>query len=232
MRGSGPNWWQTVFFGLLFLIAGFLLIRSPFFEVARIEVRGNEQLSSAEIVSAAGLSTGINIFRVHLGQAGEKLGALPLVRQAVLERRFPSTIIILVEERRPLVLVELEGAFWELDGDGVVLRRRKVGTPGMPVVTGAAPDEAEMARALAVAAGLPETLKQELSEINVSEGRRITLYTVDGTPVHLGRAEELPLQMLMLGEVLEAVRASGRTVEYIDLAEPQNAVVKYKEGPR
>lgn len=232
MRGSGSNWWQTVFFGLLLLIAGFLLIRSPIFEVTRIDVRGNELLPAAEVLSAAGLSTGVNIFRVHLGEAGEKLGALPLVKKAVLERRFPSTITVYIEERQPLVLVEMENAFWEVDADGVALRRQKVGVSGVPVLTGAGPGEDAMRGALAVAGGLPASVKRELSEINISGDHRITLYTVDGIPVHLGRADELGTQVLILGEVLDAVRASGRTVEYIDLAEPQNAVVKYKEGPR
>ncbi len=230
MRGSRPNWWQTVFFVLLLLIAGFLLIRSPFFEVAAVEVRGNELLSTEEILSVAGLSAGVNIFRVHLGEAGEKLGALPLVKEASVERRFPSTIIVNIEERRPLVLVDIENAFWEVDAEGVVLRRQRAGIEGLPVVTGAVPGEQTMSKALAVTAELPETIRQELSEINVSEGYRITLYTVDGIPVHLGRADALDAQVLILGEVLDAVRASGRTVEYIDLAEPHNAVVKYKEG--
>lgn len=230
MRGSGPNWWQTVFFVLLLLIAGFLLIRSPFFEVASVEVRGNELLAKEEILSVAGVTTGVNIFRVHLGEAGEKLGTLPLVKEASLERRFPSTIVVNIEERRPLALVDIEDAFWEVDAEGVVLRRQKVGAEGLPVVTGAVPGDRTMSKALSVTAALPAEIKGELSEINVSEGYRITLYTVDGIPVYLGSADELDTQALILSEVLDAVRASGRTVEYIDLAEPQNAVVKYKEG--
>ncbi|MBU4534019.1 MAG: cell division protein FtsQ/DivIB [Eubacteriales bacterium] len=228
MRRSGLNWWETVFFGLLLLIAGFILIRSPFFEVKTIEVYGNSLLPVDEIVSVAGLVAGTNIFQVHLGEAGERLQTLPLVKSTHLERRFPSTLVVTIEERIPLVLVNIEGAFWDVDEDGVVLRRQTASTEGLPVVTGAKPGSPEIDKALGVAASLPGDLKQQLSEINVSEGYRITLYTVDGILVQLGQAGRLELQGMILAEVLDTVRKSGKTVEYIDLAEPEKAVIKYR----
>lgn len=229
MRRSGPNWWETVFFGLLLLIAGFILIRSPLFEVDAIEVHGNSLLTVDEIVSVGGLVTGTNIFRVHLDEAGEKLATLPLIKKAHLERRFPSTIIVAVDERKPLVLLNIEGVFWDVDEDGVVLRQQTVSTEGLPVVTGAKPDSQDLQKALRVASELTGELKEQLSEIHVSEGYRITLYTVDGIQVHLGQAGRLQLQGMILAEVLETVRKSGKTVEYIDLAEPDKAVIKYRE---
>ncbi|MDP3051759.1 MAG: cell division protein FtsQ/DivIB [Eubacteriales bacterium] len=228
MRRSGLNWWETVFFGLLLLIAGFILIRSPFFEVKTIEVYGNSLLPVDEIVSVAGLVAGTNIFQVHLGEAGERLQTLPLVKSTHLERRFPSTLVVTIEERIPLVLVNIEGAFWDVDEDGVVLRGQTASTEGLPVVTGAKPGSPEIDKALGVAASLPGDLKQQLSEINVSEGYRITLYTVDGILVQLGQAGRLELQGMILAEVLDTVRKSGKTVEYIDLAEPEKAVIKYR----
>jgi hypothetical protein len=81
------------------------LLTAPRFAVERVEVAGQSQLSVDQVVEASGLVPGQNLFRLDARQAVAGVEALPMVRRAELVRAFPNRVTLLVEERRPFVLV-------------------------------------------------------------------------------------------------------------------------------
>lgn len=224
------NWWESAFFAALVLVAAFILIRSSLFEVRQITVRGNVLLPARQVVAASGITLGTNIFRVQLAEAQARLKGLALVKDARLRRDLPGTVIIEITERRPLALVNIRGRYWSVAEDGVPLREEPLGTRALPLITGVAPEGPGLTRALSILAAFPGQAVAELSEIHVRPDRYLVAYTLEGIEVRLGTAEKPEAQGLMLLNILQAVRREGRPVTYIDLSDPEKAVVMYEDG--
>jgi cell division septal protein FtsQ len=110
-------------------------LQPPGFTLRWIEVSNEALLSRSEIVSLAGVRIGDNLLTASLGRIRERLCAHPDIREAVVRRRVPGTILIRVYERMPLAAVYCPppGSHGEgsppqrrvLDEEGVVLSWRK-----------------------------------------------------------------------------------------------------------
>ncbi|MEW6541465.1 MAG: FtsQ-type POTRA domain-containing protein [Bacillota bacterium] len=230
MPGPRLNWWETILFSIVILVAGFILVGSPLFEIDTITVEGNLWLQAEEIIAASGLVPGTNIFRAQTGEARDRLEALPAVREARLVREFPSAVRIVVAERVPVALLSIQGEFWEVDVEGVPVRKKRKGWDDLPVITGVGIKNPNLPRTLEAVERLPEEVVAGLSEVWFGEDLRLILYTIDGIEIRLGRLERLEQKGVLLAEVLTLVRDDGRKVEYIDLSEPDKTVVKYAGG--
>ncbi|MBN2497851.1 MAG: FtsQ-type POTRA domain-containing protein [Deltaproteobacteria bacterium] len=112
------------------------LYTSPALAVRRIEVHGNERASMRDLLSAAGLREGSNIFEVDTQRARRRLLEHPWVRAAKVKRVVPDRIVVEIEEHIPAALVEL-GGLYLVDPQGIVFKRLlPVERFDLPLVTG------------------------------------------------------------------------------------------------
>lgn len=230
MPGLRFNWWESVFFLIFLLVAGFILVSSSLFAIKTIAVEGTHLLDDGEVRSTSGIVLGSNIFRVRLAAARDRIEELPLVQEVELARKFPATVRITIIERVPVALLSIEGDFWELDVEAVRLREKESGWGDLPVITGVGIGDPNLQRVLESVVKLPDQVVDELSEVFFGDDLRLTLYTFEGIEVRMGRAERLEYKGEILLEVLNLVRQESRKVKYIDLSEPEKAVVKYAGG--
>ncbi|MBO8128616.1 MAG: FtsQ-type POTRA domain-containing protein [Peptococcaceae bacterium] len=230
MSSKRLNYWETAFFLFVIAIAAFILVRSPLFEIQALVVKGNRLLTKEEICAAAAIVKGTHIFKTKLAAAEKRVEALPLVKDAEVHRDLPSTVVISVRERQPLALVYIDGAFWEVDEEGIPLRKAELISQELPVITGITVDQPDFNRLLEVASAVPTELRTELSEIHINADDEISVFTIDGIEVRLGQAEALENQILVMREVLRQIRQNGQRVLYIDLVDPDDAVIKYQGG--
>lgn len=95
------------------------------FYVYGADVRGTMFTTPEEIYAIADIE-GWNIFWVDAGEAEQRIEALPIVKDARVSIRLPSTVHIEITERTPVavwesgdrsMLVDAEGALFELRGD-------------------------------------------------------------------------------------------------------------------
>jgi len=228
--------WQSFFFIFVVLLAAYVLLQSPIFTINDIYVLGNNSLSSDEIIKVSGIVTGMNIFKADLNNAASKIKAIPMIKAVKIVRKFPRTIVIEASERLPVALVLLEGRFIEVDEEGIYLFPGKAGTTGLPVITGgkllaSGPGKpvkgTEFEKALKVVAQLPVELRQNLSEVNVNNDERVTLYTLDGTECKLGFAEDAGKKGNYILQVLQQLKHQGKKIEYVDFSIANSPVVKY-----
>jgi len=236
-RSRKGNLWQSIFFGLLFLLTAYVLARSQFFEVREIRVAGNDTLGREEIISVAGINPGENIFKLDLRKASEKLKVIPVVKSVEMYRRLPSAVEIKIQERKPAALLPVGGGFIQVDGDGVYIRKGSAGMDQLPVVTGVTAfvpvvgqkvESEALATALEVIKGLPAALIIRLSEINISEDQ-VVAYTLDGIQCRLGTVSDLGQKGDVFMKVLDELKVKGKRIEYIDLSYAGSPVVKYME---
>ena len=93
-------------FGLLFkalcfvALAGALVFGATvFFQVETVAVTGNARYKQEEIVAAAGIQTGDNLYRLNKNEIYRQvLQKLPYIESISIRRSLPSTIVIDVTE--------------------------------------------------------------------------------------------------------------------------------------
>jgi cell division septal protein FtsQ len=123
--------------GLLWYAAPQLLRRLEFFRIRRVEIAGLRYLDPAKIVSALGLNTRSSVFD-DLLTAGSGLRALPGVQSAVVRRRLPGTLEVVVDEAVPVALAPRGADMALLDSSGRILPFDPAATaPDLPIAASA-----------------------------------------------------------------------------------------------
>ncbi|MCL6638309.1 MAG: FtsQ-type POTRA domain-containing protein [Firmicutes bacterium] len=233
------NIFENLFFVLLLLTTGFVLLNSPLFEVKRIEVSGNRYLDAGAIRAAANIGMGTNIFKVNLNAVAGDIKVIPMVKEVRVRRVLPASILVEISEREPLGLFPTAEGFIEIDAEGVYLKKASAGAEGLPVVTGvraAAPNPGEpvqgenLREALQVIGGLAPEVVKELSEVHVGAGGQVVLYTLDRIQCRFGAATEIAEKSRVLTQVLKEIRNQGAKIQYIDLSCAGSPVVYYKKA--
>src|SRR5437899_1498750 len=79
--------------------------RSPFLDVDHVQVSGMVHTTPADITGASGIHKGLAMFDVDGGDAAARLGAVPWILRAHVERRWPATVSIAIVERVPIAAV-------------------------------------------------------------------------------------------------------------------------------
>lgn len=111
--------------------------------VGTIELVGLEQTSEAEMIRALGVATGDPMLSLDIAVARARAEALPWVREAAIARRLPDTLSVIIQERVPFALWQLDGTLWLMDETGTRITKRIPGRyTSLPMVVGAGAGEA------------------------------------------------------------------------------------------
>ena len=97
------------------------------FKVEDILVVGRRETTRREIFSAIGLVRGAPILAFDLNAAKARVEALPWINKTSLERMLPNTILLRVEERRPMAIWQHKGQFALIDTEGKVILKKGLG---------------------------------------------------------------------------------------------------------
>ncbi len=162
------------------------------FKLARVSVEGSRFMRAEDLVKAAALPLGENMFKLDLAGAAQKLEKLDWVERAFLERRLPQTVLISVRERQASALLD-GGALYGVTKEGRVLTPSDaLAKVDLPLLSGVrVPPEALGTTNLASALqpGLDflsfmgkqkEDWAQEISEINLADPRALKVTFIDG----------------------------------------------------
>ncbi len=109
--------------GKLYAPVAFLIIcgaivfsMSVFFRVSDIRVEGSKRYSAEEIMDAAGIEKGSNLFFINRFTSVSRIfSQLPYIESASITRELPGRVIITVEESRALAYVTVESDLWLID---------------------------------------------------------------------------------------------------------------------
>ncbi len=226
------NWMATILFLLVFICLGYVLTNSTLFQVNIITVEGVQHLTAEEIQLASGITNGTNIFSTNLKAAQGKIEDLCRVKTASLERRFPDQIFIEVQERKPVALMEIENEIWEIDEEAVPVQTYEGSSNSLPHIAGPGIQNPALPEVLEALSLLPESLLQDLSGIYVDANLDLTATLVPQTEIHFGPADNLEEKSAVLLEIINYSQQEELKLEYIEISDPNEAVIKYVEGPR
>lgn len=206
--------WKPALVVALVLLLGVLLVWlvyfSSFLSVKGVHVVGTEQLSSQAVRSAAAVPEGEPLATVDLDRIRTRVEALAPVRSADVSREWPDEVLITVEERQAVAVVELGGRLKGMDADGVVFRDFSQVPPELPrVETGVGTGSEALREAALVAAALPADLATRVDHVDVATVDEIALELTDGKTVRWGSAADSDLKAEVLADLLVARPDAG-----------------------
>lgn len=192
--------------------------------VQEITVAGRNETAAARVLDALGTARGAPILAFSPAAAKAALEALPWVKRAAVERRFPGAIHVELTERQPLALWQRDGRLVVIDRDGEEIRGVTVERfAELPVMVGDdAPKQASVL--MAVLATEPALRSRVDAAIRVS-GRRWNIRLDNGVEIEL--PEENPAsawaRLAALDRQSKVLDGSARVV---DLRLPDRFVVR------
>ncbi len=227
-----------------------MLARSEIFRLTGITVQGNRMVRTSAILDAAGLEQGMSLLRLDTDRASRRISANPWIRSARIERQWPSTVLVQVQEYRPVAILRRSsdsgnGLFY-VDRHGEIFAPVRPGQDmDYPVLSTdlEIPAEGRLARGtplheafsllLLAARGNPIVPVQAISEIHVSRERGLVLYLVDRPfPIYFGR-QGIRKKYYRLVRILERLYRRDRIdgIREIDMEYMENRVLVARVAP-
>lgn len=208
-----------VLVALVAAVAGgvWLMLFSSVTSVHDVSVRGVSVLSADEVREQAAVPLDVSLATSDLDAVQARVEALAPVASVEISRDWPDTVTIEVTEREALAVVEWEGAWRGVDGDGVLFRTYPERPEGLPLLDTSAATPAEaLGEAATVVDYLPAELLARIASVEVGSIDAISLLLRDGTRINWGSADEsaaklevLTLLMQQEGRIYD-VTAPGR----------------------
>ncbi|MFD0905519.1 cell division protein FtsQ/DivIB [Actinomadura sediminis] len=216
--------WKAVFVALLVVgVLGavtWVLLGSRLLVVRQVEVGGTDLAPRDRITAAAGIDLGVPMARLDTGEIAARVERLREVESAEVERHWPGTVRIVVDERVPVAVFERGGRYHRIDGDGVVVADGTARPSGLPTLSVGAPGPSDAATlaALRVLTVLPDSLRGLVAEVEATAPEAVTLFLNDGRTVVWGEAGRADEKIRLL-EALQRTEA-GRAVRRVDVSSP------------
>lgn len=107
---------------LVLAVVTTIALMLPVFNVVEVYCEGNSGVKTEDIITAAKLETGKNIFLENLGRARRSVESITNIKSAEIRRVFPNKICISVSERVPFAYVPSNGGVAIVSEEGIVLK--------------------------------------------------------------------------------------------------------------
>jgi len=202
---------------LIALLVGalWLVFFSSYLSVKGVEVDGVRQLRAAQVRAAAGVPEGKSLAELDLDRIRSRVEAMAGVRSADVSRQWPDQVLITVQEREAIAVVDLGGQLRGMDAEGVVFKDYAKAPGNLPRVqaTGQIGSEALRESALVVAA-LPTGLAARVDHVQVETVDEITLVLRDGREVVWGSSDQSEEKGRVLADLL------GQKAQHYDVSVP------------
>jgi cell division protein FtsQ len=174
-------------FFFLFILC-VLYFQSPLSNVRHIEVKGNEHLPAGQIIALSGITKRTSFWKVKEDEVKQNLEKHPEVKSVSVEKHFPNTIIIRVNEWRRIAYIYDGQTFFPLLENGYLLKKHtsKTAPSDAPILVNwkKGEDIQEMTGQLAQ---LSPSVLNAISEIhytpNNDDPDHVTVYMNDGFEV-------------------------------------------------
>lgn len=229
-----------------------LFFENPDYQLSQIDVQTDGTLQRDQILKAAGLREGENIFSINLAHVQERLQQLPQVDEVQVVRKMPGEIDIRLVERKPVAWITSDKQISDpfasdvaflVDARGVLMKEKKLLPEylGLPLITGCTSESLEAGKVVASieAKAALDLLRLstrsfmqtrfQIREIDVSKGYCLLVSDKNHTRVTFG-FENLEMQLQRLEQFLVYSDDSKRELETVNLLVQRNIPVTFTKN--
>jgi cell division septal protein FtsQ len=230
-----------------------LLFENSDFELKTIELQTDGSLQREQVLKAADLHEGENLFRVNLAQVHNRIQQLPQTDEVQVERKLPGQIDIRVVERKPVAWItsekEISDPFTSdtaflVDARGVLMKQKKLLPEylGLPLILGCSSESLEAGKvvespeaktALELLRLTSRSLLQmrfQIREIDVSKGYCLLVTDKNRARVTFG-FNDLQTQLRRLEQFLVYCDDSKQELATVNLLVQRNIPVTFAQAP-
>ena len=129
---SSQGFWRFLRWLIALSLIGFLMfgaavgllkawrfcVTSPYFAITDIQVSGNSQVKTPEVLDICGIRKGANSMTVKIHEAEQELVKNPWVESVSIRREMPGTFIIKIKEREPVFFAKKDQTLFFLNIKG------------------------------------------------------------------------------------------------------------------
>lgn len=217
---------EALFFTLLIAIGIFVALSlTVLFKIETIDVKGDTRYSQEQVIEAAQVNLGDNLWLTTSGKLTEKASvALPYVKKIKVSRSVPANIVLEVIETTPKYSIKADDKYVLIDESGKVLETgaAKKGktvllsgieceafVPGMPIKV-ISQENYELAMEIVSYADAKE---MNLTKIDVSDINQITAIYNSKIRLEFGSGTDLEAKTKMASEIIKTLNEEKNTQE-------------------
>lgn len=187
--------WKRVVAALLVLVLVgggiYAVYFSDVLAADQVEVTGESTLTDDQVRDVARVPLGDPLARIDLEAIRRRVESLPVVKSADVSRQWPHDVLIEVEERTAVAVVEIAGSLRGLDAEGIVFGTFRRAPDGLPRVRTTSTTSGDALREAAlVVSALPSDLAATVDHVEVLTVDQITLELRDGRTVRWGSSAQ------------------------------------------
>jgi cell division protein FtsQ len=193
--------------------------------VQNVVIEGRQKTPEPLLRAAIGAAPGDPILTYSVTGARQRIETLNWVQSAIVERRLPGTIVVVLTERRPFAVWQHDGKFVLIDRGGDVVTDSDVGAFAgqLPLVVGTGAPEAAVPLLDALAAE-PALQPHVVAAVRVGE-RRWNLHLKNGGDVLLPEGAE-PQAIAKLVELQKTYALLDRPLQVVDMRLPDRLSIR------
>ncbi len=219
---------EILFLIVIIISAILLFLLSPIFKIKNIEVKGNEYISTNEIISLSMIEKGTNLFKVRKREVIDNIKQNAYIENVTINRKILDTIQINVKERKVAFMLEYKGSYAYIDNNGYILEINSNDLQGVCKLKGYKTTEENIIvgeklveediknikvilKILDVAENYE--IKQYISSIDIEDSSNYVLYLKsENKTVYLGDMSNLDIKMLYLQSIIEKEKDESGTL--------------------
>jgi cell division protein FtsQ len=203
---------------------GITLTQKAQFAVKDIVVEGRHQSSKDEIFDALGTERGAPIFDFNAKAAAARIAKLSWIDTAVVERRLPDTVAVIITERVPAARWQHDDHLYVIDLQGRVLTSAKPDDfPDLPIVVGMGADR-EAQAFLKLVRAYPNIAEKVNAAVRVGD-RRWDLHLQSKIIVRLPE-DEVGAALHRLSVLITQEKILDRDIAAVDLRVPDRLIIE------
>jgi cell division septal protein FtsQ len=230
-----------------------LFFDNPEYQVKTIELQTDGTLQREQVLKAADLHEGENIFSVNLGRIRDRIQQLPQSDEVQVVRKLPGEIDIRVVERKPVAWITSEkeisdpfasDAAFLVDARGGLMKQKKLLPEylGLPLILGCSSESLEAGKIvespeaktalelLRLSARSFLQMRFQIREIDVSKGYCLLVTDKNRARVTF-RFNDLQTQLRRLEQFLAYCDDSKQELGTVNLLVQRNIPVTFAEPP-
>jgi cell division protein FtsQ len=197
---------------------------SPYFYVKSLKINGTKVVPESKIIAI--IKNGresLNIFDVNPVRVRNELLKEGWIKDAVVQRIFPDTIHVEVQERVPIARIHLAEGEYLVDEDGIVFSKSSREFQNLPLLLGEfnRQDLSSVKKVIDEYTGVSNSYPKEI----VFDASTIRITDLSGILVTLDR-EDLG-NMKYVKWAFNYIRNKGISPRAIDMSYPQKAVLQF-----
>ena len=225
-------------FILLLIFSVVTVMNSSYFEIEEIKIEGNRLLSKQEIINICRINKKQNIFDINRARLVKRLMRLSQVKGVKIHRDLPRKLLITINERRPVAIVEGNPSYQIIDVQGWILETTKnLEKWNIPLIKGIkVKNKGKTVKLTGAFKGsveylglLPEMVLEQISQVNIYSPQEIELFLSNNGKVKLGRMYNIDKKAKILTSIYQDIQKRNLKIKYIDLRYQRAPVVKLRE---